>query len=139
MPKSVTQLQNQLSSCERSMQESLSQCAEMVGNQDYKVNFSLKDFVETLPNFNMEEAQREISKMIDILKECDKILAVESKRRVYTKELRKIIRQERREKQLNDLPSRTISRKKHLLCVFHLRQLLKMKLLIMNEKKLTIS
>ena len=96
MPKSVTQLQNQLSSCERSMQESLAQCAEMVGNQDYKVNFSLKDFVETLPNFNMEEAQREISKMIDILKECDKILAVESKRRVYTKELRKII--EAREK-----------------------------------------
>ena len=98
MPKSVTQLQNQLSSCERSMQESLSQCAEMVGNQDYKVNFSLKDFVETLPNFNMEEAQREISKMIDILKECDKILAVESKRRVYTKELRKIIKaREKRE------------------------------------------
>ena len=123
MPKSVSQLHNQLSSCERSIQESLAQCAQMVGNQDYKVNFSLKDFVETVPNFNVEEAQREISKMIDILKECEKILAAESKRRV----------------QLNDLPSRTISRKKHLLCVFHLRQLLKMKLLIMNEKKLTIS
>ena len=98
MPKSVSQLHNQLSSCERSMQESLAQCAQMVGNQDYKVNFSLKDFVESVPNINVEEAQREISKMIDILQECDKILGSESKRRAYTKELRKIMKaREKRE------------------------------------------
>lgn len=98
MPKPISTLQNQISGCERSIQEALSQCVEIVGNNNFQFKFSLKDFIEGLTTFNIEEAMDGVTKVSSLLEECRKILIVENNRRLYAKEMRKILKaRERRE------------------------------------------
>ena len=47
MPKSVSTLQNQITGCERNIQQSLAQCAAQAGDQDFQFTFSLNDFVNS--------------------------------------------------------------------------------------------
>ena len=89
MVKSSSALQNQIDGCERTMQECIAICADEIGEDtDFKVTFSFKDFIQSIPNNNTEEALDSVRKMLNILGQCEKILLTEVKRRAYRKELR---------------------------------------------------
>ena len=77
MPKSVSTIQNQISGCERSMHECLTQCHTIVENTNFQ--------------FNFDEQASSIGKVQQLLVECEKIVMIEKKRRKYTEELHKIL------------------------------------------------
>ena len=112
MPKSISSLQTQLESCERNMQESFSQSSDLVGNQDYQVTFNLKQFIEGITTFNIEEAIDAVDKMLEVLKECEKMLRIEVKRRSYDKELRKLIHLRERKETIKRLSIKNRFKKK---------------------------
>ena len=56
MPKSMSTIQNQISGCERNVKESLSQCAELVGDRNYTFSFSLSAFVKDITTLNLDDS-----------------------------------------------------------------------------------
>ena len=96
MPKSASTLQNQITGCERNIQEALAQCAVEVGDKDFSFTFSLKAFVEGITSVDIEATSTLIAKALSIFQECEKIITLEKKRRGYLVELKKIL--ETREK-----------------------------------------
>ena len=55
MPKSVSTLQNQISGCERSMQEAFNQCAVLTGDNNFTFQFSLNVFVKGITAADLDE------------------------------------------------------------------------------------
>lgn len=96
MPKSVSTLQNQITGCERNIQEALAQCAVEAGEKDFQFQFSLNDFVNSITSVDLETTSASITKVMSIFLECKKIVSLEKKRRGYMRELKKIL--EAREK-----------------------------------------
>ncbi|KAJ7312807.1 hypothetical protein OS493_039500 [Desmophyllum pertusum] len=92
MPKSLSTIQNQIAGCERSISEALAQCAAQAGDKDFQFNFSLNSFVSGITTFDLDNTSESITKVIGLFTECEKIIALEKKRRVYTKELKKILK-----------------------------------------------
>ena len=90
MPKSVSTLQNQITGCERNIQEALAQCAVEAGDKDFSFNFSLKAFVEDITSVDIEATSASVTKVLSIFQECEKITTLEKKRRGYMAELKKI-------------------------------------------------
>ena len=91
MPKSVSTIQNQISGCERSMHECLTQCHTIVENTNFQFNFDLNNFVRDVMIVNLDEQASSIGKVQQLLVECEKIVMIEKKRRKYTEELHKIL------------------------------------------------
>ena len=91
MPKSVSTLQNQTTGCERNIQQSLAQCAVQAGDNDFQFTFSLNGFVNNITTVDLENTSDSITKVLSLFQECEKIVALEKKRRGYIKELRKIM------------------------------------------------
>ena len=96
MPKSVSTLQNQITGCERNIQESLAQCADEVGDIDFQFTFSLKEFINSLTTTNPDDTLTGVTKVLSVFEECEKILTIEKKRRGYMKELKKIMKSRER-------------------------------------------
>jgi len=92
MSKSVSTLQNQITGCERNIQRSLAQCAVEAGDKDFQFTFSLNAFVSGITTFDLDHTSESITKVMGLFTECEKIIALEKKRRVYTKELKKILK-----------------------------------------------
>ena len=87
----MSTLQNQISGCERNIQQSLAQCAEMAGEKNFQFIFSLDDFVNGITACNLDNTLDSMSKVLELFQECDRIITIEEKRRNYTRELQKII------------------------------------------------
>ena len=92
MPKSLSTIQNQIAGCERSITEALAQCAVQAGDKDFQFTFSLNAFVSGITTFDLDHTSESITKDMGLFTECEKIIALEKKRRVYTKELKKILK-----------------------------------------------
>ena len=103
MPKSVSTLQNQISGCERSMQEALAQCAELTGDKNFKFDFSLNTFVSNITTSNLDETSQNITKVTELFTECERIIAIERKRRAYTQELKNILEARQRKETVKRL------------------------------------
>ena len=86
MPKSLSTVQNQISGCERSMTEALAQCATQTGDKDFRFSFSLNDFVKDILTCDLDDTSDSMTKVVGLFTECEKIIAIERKRRLYTKE-----------------------------------------------------
>ena len=79
MPKSVSTLQNQITGCERNIQESLAQCADEVGDKDFQFTFSLKEFISSLTTTNPDDTLTGVTKVLSVFQECEKILTIEKR------------------------------------------------------------
>ena len=98
MPKSMSTLQNQIAGCERSVKESLSQCAQLVGDQNWTFTFSLGAFVKDITTLDLDDSLKNMRMIQDLFKECEKIISTEKKRRTYVTELHnKFAERERKE------------------------------------------
>ena len=92
MPKSLSTIQNQIAGCERSITEALAQCAVQAGDKDFQFTFSLNALVSGITNVDLNHTSESITQVMGLFTECEKIIALEKKRRVYTKELNKILK-----------------------------------------------
>ena len=88
MPKSVSTLQNQISGCERSMQKAFNQCAVLTGDNNFTFQFSLNVFVKGITTADLDETSQSMAKVSELFTQCERIMAIEKKRRAYTQELR---------------------------------------------------
>lgn len=88
MAKSVSTLQNQISGCERSMQEAFNQCAVLTGDNNFTFQFSLNVFVKGITTADLDETSQSMAKVSELFTQCERIMAIEKKRRAYTQELR---------------------------------------------------
>ena len=91
MPKSVSTLENHIAGCEKNIQEALAQCADQAGNNNFSLNFSLRDFVDGITSADIEATSASIEKALSIFQECEKITRHEKKRRGYVAELKKFL------------------------------------------------
>ena len=114
MPKSVSTLQNQITGCERNIQESLAQCVDEVGDKDFQFTFSLKEFVNSLAIVDPDDSLTGVTKVLSVFQECEKILTIEKKRRGYLKELKKIMKARERKATLKRLTVEHDFKKKSL-------------------------
>ena len=98
MPKSVSTVQNQISGCERSIQDLSRECYVMFGNTNFQFNFDFNNFMRDVTTVNLDDTASSIEKVQQMFQECQKIIVLEKKRRKYTEELHKIVaKRERRE------------------------------------------
>ena len=114
MPKSVSTLQNQITGCEKNIQESLAQCVDEVGDKDFQFTFSLKEFVNSLTVVDPDDSLTGVAKVLSVFRECEKILTIEKKRRGYMKELKKIMKARERKETLKRLTVEHDFKKKSL-------------------------
>lgn len=114
MPKSISTVQNQIDGCERSIKESLAQCAVLVGDNNFQFHFSLGTFVNEITTINLDDELNNIKKVQELFKECEKILAIEKKRRYYTSELREMLTNRERKETVKRLTMRNSFKKKSL-------------------------
>ena len=91
MPKSVSTIQSQISTCETNITESLAQCAALVGNENFQFQFSLQTFVNTIVSTYIDDTLDSIEKVQKLFKECGKIIQLEKKRRNFKAELKKVL------------------------------------------------
>lgn len=114
MPKSMSILQNQLTGCERNIQESLAQCVDEVGDQDFQFTFSLKEFVNSLTPVDLDESLDGVTKVLNVFQQCEKMLMIEKKRRSYMKEMKKILKAREKKETLKRLTMEHNFKKKSL-------------------------
>ena len=114
MPKSISTVQNKIDGCERNVKELLAQCAELVGDRNFQFSFSLGTFVNDLTTINLDDALDNMKKVQELFKECEKIAAIEKKRRIYTSELRKMCTDRERKETVKRLTMRNSFKKKAL-------------------------
>jgi len=114
MPKSISTIQNQIDGCERNVQELLTQCATLVGDQNFQFSFSLGAFVNDITTIDLDDALDNMKKVKELFKECEKIVALEKKRRNYTSELRKMCADRERKETVKRLTMRNSFKKKAL-------------------------
>lgn len=85
MPKSLTTIKDQLTTCERNMQTCLEQLSAVVIM--ITVNFSLRRFVDTIDSCDIDESIKNCRKTQEVFEECQNLLSLEIKRRKYSDEL----------------------------------------------------
>ena len=112
MPKSMSTLQNQISGCERSVKESLGQCAQLVGDKNWQFSFSLGDFVNDITKLNLDDSLKNMRMIQDLFKECEKIISIEKKRRVYVNELHSKFAEQQRKETVKRLTMRNSFKKR---------------------------
>ena len=106
MPKSISTLQNQITGCERNIQEALAKCVDEVGDKNFQFTFSLKEFVNSLTDVDPVDSLNGVAKVLCVFKECEKILMMEKKRREYMKNLKEIVEARERRETLKRLTMR---------------------------------
>ena len=111
MPKSASTLQSQISTCENNIEEAFTECVVGANNQDVSFSFSLKDFVNGITTCKIDETSTTITQAIDMFQQCEKILALEKKRREYRKELKKVLKAREKKEEVKRL-TRNIQFKK---------------------------
>ena len=114
MPKSMSTIQNQISGCERSVKESLSQCAELVGDRNYTFSFSLRAFVKDITTLNLDDSLKHMRMVQDLFKECEKIVTIEKKRRHYASELHNMFAERQRKETVKRLTMQNSFKKRAL-------------------------
>lgn len=115
MPKSASTLQNQISTCETNITESLAQCATLVGDENFQFQFSLERFVNTIISTDIDDTLDNLEKVQKLFKECGKIMRWEKKRRNSKAELKKLLDDREREETLKRITRRNALINKHYL------------------------
>ena len=91
MPKSISTIQGQISTCEDSIQLALSEIVEIAGNEDMSFTLTLKDFINDIHTCDIEQTSTFITQARNLLQQCEKIATLEKKRREYARELQKVL------------------------------------------------
>ena len=92
MPKSVTYYQKLLSSAEESINQSCDKLRNITDGKDIKYEFNLESFIESISSLNLKSALEKIQEGIEVFMEIEKLLGIETKRRVYLEEMKKAYR-----------------------------------------------
>ena len=132
--KFVVTLQNQIDGCERKIKESLAQCAELVEDRNFEFCFSLGTFVNEITTINLDDELDNMKKVQELLKECEKIVATEKKRRntqVNCVGSSPIVKGR---KQWNGWPCKIHLRRKHCLTLFRHHRVVRKQLMIKIER-----
>lgn len=114
MPKCASTLQNQISTCEINITESLAQCAALVGDENFQFQFSLERFVNTIISTDIDDTLDNLEKVQKLFKECGKIMRWEKKRRNSKAELKKLLDDREREETLKRITRRNAFNKQTL-------------------------
>ena len=109
MPKSISTIQNQIAGC-----ESLAQCAAMAGNKDFQFTFSLGAFVNGITATDLDDTLDSMTKVLQLFKECEKIITIENRRRNYARELQKLLTNRERKETVKRLTMQHSFKKKAL-------------------------
>lgn len=114
MSKSASTLQNQISTCETNITESLAQCATLVGDEKFQFQFSLERFVNTIISTDIDDTLDNLEKVQKLFKECGKIMRWEKKRRNSKAELKKLLDDREREETVKRITRRNAFNKQTL-------------------------
>ena len=101
MPKSVTYYQKLLSSAEESINQSCDKLRNITDGKDIKYEFNLESFIESISSLNLKSALEKIQEGIEVFMEIEKLLGIETKRRVYLEEMKKAYRGKEKKEELN--------------------------------------
>ena len=112
MPKSISTLQSQISACENNIQQAFSECVIVAGGQDVSFSWSLKVFINNIATCDIEETSTSITKAIHLFQKCEKIAALEKKRRAYVGQLQKVLEAREQKETVKRLTRRIQFKKK---------------------------
>ena len=96
MPKSISTLRNQLSNCEKSMNEAIEMCVATVGTADPNFFINVKDLMANITTCDLNKAKTVCDNLLEVVNQASKVVELETKRRKYKDELHKKIEDRKR-------------------------------------------
>ena len=90
MPKSISTLRNQLSNCEKSMNEAIEMCVATVGTFE-PLFINVKDLMANITTCDLNGAKAVCDNLLEVVNQANKVVELETKRRKYKDELHKKI------------------------------------------------